>query len=123
MIDSDTKFCRVEPETDASDGKVPTNVTTWEWLFESEEFVPFRKSSGGTIGAYHNAVTKERLDFAQVKAKATTLSTVLVEKYGLQAGQTVSIFSTNTVWYAVALWATIRVGGLAQKYTDGMRER
>jgi 4-coumarate--CoA ligase len=60
-------------------------------------------------------VTKESLDYSQVKAKATTLSTVLVDKYGLQAGQTVSIFSTNTVWYAVALWATIRVGRSARE--------
>lgn len=97
-------------QTDASGVIVPDDVTTWEWLFESDEFVPFQNSSGAVFGAYNNAVTKERLDFAQVKAKAITLSTVLVENYGLQAGQTVSIFSTNTVWYAVALWATIRVG-------------
>lgn len=97
-------------QTDASGVIVPDNVTTWEWLFESDEFVPFQHSSNSVVGAYNNAVTKERLDFAQVKAKAITLSTVLVENYGLQAGQTVSIFSTNTVWYAVALWATIRVG-------------
>lgn len=89
---------------------VPTNVTTWEWLFESEKYVLFQRSSDSIIGAYKNAVTKECLDFSQVRSKATTLSTVLVEDYGLQAGQTVSIFSTNTVWYAVALWATIRVG-------------
>lgn len=85
-------------------------MTTWEWLFESEEYVPFQNTSSAAIGAYNNAVTKERLDFAQVKAKATTLSTVLVRDYGLRADQTVSIFSTNTVWYSVALWATIRVG-------------
>lgn len=97
--------------TDASSVIVPTNVTTWEWLFESEEYVAFRNASSAGIGAYNNAVTKERLDFAQVKEKATTLSTVLVEHYGLRAEQTVSVFSTNTVWYAVALWATIRVGG------------
>lgn len=97
--------------TDALSVIVPTNVTTWEWLFESEEYVPFRNASSTGIGAYNNAVTKEQLDFTQVKAKATTLSTVLVEHYGLRAGQTVSVFSTNTVWYAVALWATIRVGG------------
>lgn len=110
--DSDTSFCQGGTRfTDASSVIVPTNVTTWEWLFESEEYVPFSYASSPVLGAYNNAVTKERLDFAQVKAKATTLSTVLVEHYGLGAGQTVSIFSTNTVWYAVALWATIRVGG------------
>ncbi|KAJ0118240.1 hypothetical protein J7T55_009023 [Diaporthe amygdali] len=72
---------------------------------------PDLDTPSAVIGAYNNAVTGERLDFGQVKSKATTLSTVLVEEYGLRADQTVSIFSTNTVWYAVALWATIRVGG------------
>ena len=105
-----TQFSAKVDQTDASGIIVPDNVTTWEWLFEADEFVHFRNSSSAVIGAYNNAVTKERLDFAQVKAKATTLSTVLVENYGLQAGQTVSIFSTNTVWYAVELWATIRIG-------------
>ncbi len=63
------------------------------------------------MGAYVNAVTKERLDFAEVKRKATQLSTVLVHKYGLQPGETVSLFSTNTIWYPVAMWAIVRAGG------------
>lgn len=109
--DSDEKVCQTGLDIDARSLVVPTNVTTWEWLFESEEYVPFRKVSSAVIGAYNNAVTGERLDFGQVKSKATTLSTVLMKEYGLRADQTVSIFSTNTVWYAVALWATIRVGG------------
>lgn len=63
------------------------------------------------MGAYVNAITKESLDFAEVKQKATHLSTVLVHKYGLQPGDTVSLFSTNTIWYPVAMWAIVRVGG------------
>lgn len=101
---------QVGPKNDALTLIVPTGVTTWQWLFESEQYVPFRSTSSGSSGAYNDAVTKERLDFSQVKEKATILSTVLVNDYGLQPGQTVSIFSTNTVWYAVALWATIRAG-------------
>ncbi|KAI4595380.1 hypothetical protein KJ359_007055 [Pestalotiopsis sp. 9143b] len=58
-----------------------------------------------------NAVTEERLDFAAVKEKATKLSTVLVRKYGLAPHQTVSLFSTNTIWYPVVMWAAVRVGG------------
>lgn len=42
---------------------------------------------------------------------AEALSTVLVRSYGLQPGDAVSIFSTNTIWYSVAMWATVRVGG------------
>lgn len=89
---------------------VPTDLTTWEWLFETEQYVPFNTHSGGQLGSYANAATHERLDFAEVKEKAIALSTALVRDYGLRPGQTVSLFSTNTIWYAVALWATIRVG-------------
>lgn len=85
-------------------------MTTWEWLFESEQYVPFSQGDRASLGSYSNAATHERLDFAEVREKAIALSTVLVRDYGLHPGQTVSLFSTNTVWYAVALWATIRVG-------------
>jgi 4-coumarate--CoA ligase len=51
------------------------------------------------------------LDWAQVKHAATALSTILVRRYGLKPGDTVSLFSTNTVWYPVAMWAVIRAGG------------
>ena len=55
--------------------------------------------------------TKERLIFKDVKRKAEILSTILVQKYGLQPGQTVSLFSGNSVWYPVGVWAIIRAGG------------
>ena len=56
-------------------------------------------------------MSKERLNWAQVKENATYLSTVLVKKYGLKEGETVSLFSANTIWYPVAMWATVRAGG------------
>ncbi|KAF3769795.1 4-coumarate-CoA ligase 2 [Cryphonectria parasitica EP155] len=93
------------------DLEIPTDVTTWEWLFETEQYIPFSTGSRGVLGTYQNAVTSESLDLAQVREQAVALSTALARDYGLQPGQTVSIFSTNTIWYAVALWATIRVGG------------
>ncbi len=62
------------------------------------------------LAGYINAITKERLDWAAVKTKATQLSTVLVRDYGLQPGETVSLFSTNTIWYPVAMWAVVRMG-------------
>ncbi|KIX01523.1 uncharacterized protein Z518_09249 [Rhinocladiella mackenziei CBS 650.93] len=90
---------------------VPTHITTWEWAFETKEYSPLYKSSSITLGGYVNAVTKERLDWAEVKTKATQLSTALIKRYGLKPGETVSLFSTNTIWYPVALWAVIRAGG------------
>lgn len=82
--------------------QAPTNVTTYQHCFEDNPSVS---------GAYENAITKERLTFAEVKRKAEVLSTVLVRKYNLQPGQTVSLFSGNSIWYPVGVWATIRAGG------------
>lgn len=105
---------RQRPESHTDNGplsSVPTNLTTWEWLFENEKSVPFTThSKNEQLGRYINAATAEQLDFKQVKDQATALSTALVRDYGLRPGDTVSVFSTNTVWYPVALWATLRVG-------------
>jgi 4-coumarate--CoA ligase len=90
----------------------PSNITTWEWLFEDTEYSPlYHRPKGKSLGAYVNVATKESLDWAQVKEKATLLSAALVRKYGVQPGDTISLFSTNTIWYPVAMWATIRAGG------------
>jgi 4-coumarate--CoA ligase len=63
------------------------------------------------LGGYHNAVTKETLNWQQVKDTATYLSTALVKNYGLKETDTVSLFSQNTIWYPIAMHATLRVGG------------
>ncbi|KAF2482321.1 hypothetical protein BDY17DRAFT_324611 [Neohortaea acidophila] len=89
---------------------VPTNLTIWEWAFESPEYSPVIRYPKEKLGSYINAITKERLDFADVKLKATLLSAALVNEYGLQPGDTVSLFSTNTIWYPVVMWATLRAG-------------
>lgn len=39
------------------------------------------------------------------------LSTALVKKYGLKEGETVSLFSANSIYYPLAMHATLRVGG------------
>ncbi|KIW83235.1 hypothetical protein Z517_02480 [Fonsecaea pedrosoi CBS 271.37] len=92
-------------------GTVPEDITTWEWVFESKEFSPLLKTPREPLAAYVNAVTKERLDWDAVKTAATQLSTALVKEYGFQPGETISLFSTNTIWYPVAMWAVIRAGG------------
>lgn len=89
---------------------VPTNVTTWQWAFESREHAPAIYAPNDH-GHYENAVSKERLSYAEVKDKATLISTALVRKYGFKVGDTVSLFASNTIWYPVALWSTVRVGG------------
>ncbi|KAF2425789.1 acetyl-CoA synthetase-like protein [Tothia fuscella] len=81
---------------------IPIHCTTYQHFFEE---------TPNLDGAYENVTTRERLSFIDVKRKAEILSTILVERYGLQPGQTVSLFSGNTIWYPVGIWATLRAGG------------
>ncbi|KAF9894780.1 hypothetical protein FE257_004401 [Aspergillus nanangensis] len=64
------------------------------------------------LGAYVNAVTLEKVRYDELKEYTTYISTALVKKYGLQAGETVALFSPNTIWYPVAMLSTVRVGGV-----------
>jgi 4-coumarate--CoA ligase len=88
---------------------VPTELTDWDWLFDSPHSVLSRYPANELAG-FQNAITKERVDWAEVKKYSTYISTALVKKYGLKAGETVSLFGQNTVWYPVAMFAGLRVG-------------
>ncbi|KAJ5806708.1 hypothetical protein N7474_010300 [Penicillium riverlandense] len=90
---------------------VPENLPIWDFLFESE-YSPLRRSKANNLAGFTNAVTKERVRYDELKTYATSLSTALVRRYGLRAGETVALFSPNTVWYPVAMLGTIRVGGV-----------
>jgi acyl-coenzyme A synthetase/AMP-(fatty) acid ligase len=80
-------------------------------------FSPLKYSHRNKLGYYEDAATKERLDFVDVKEKAACLSTALVRRYRFRARDTVSLFSSNNIWYPVALWATVRVGTSEQSYS------
>lgn len=88
---------------------VPTELTDWDWLFDSS-YSPLNKFPPNELAGFQNAVTKERVDWADVKKYSTYISTALVNKYGLKTGETVALFSQNTVWYPVAMFAGLRVG-------------
>ena len=57
-------------------------------------------------------MTKEHLSYTDVKVHTTHLSTALVKNYGLKQGQTVALFSPNSVWYPIAMLGTLRAGGV-----------
>jgi 4-coumarate--CoA ligase len=90
---------------------LPRHLTTWQWLFEDPTYSPLHRFPENELGGYTDARTKESLNWRQVKEAATYLSTALVKKYGLKEGDTVALFSQNTIWYPVAMHATLRVGG------------
>jgi len=88
---------------------VPTGVTDWEWLFDSPHS-PIDKYPSDELAGFQNAITKERVNWADVKKYSTYISTALVKRYGLKEGETVSLFSQNTIWYPVVMFAGLRAG-------------
>ncbi|KAI3327107.1 acetyl-CoA synthetase-like protein [Xylariaceae sp. AK1471] len=91
----------------------PDDVTIWEWLFEeSSKYSPLNKYRDEDLAGYVDAVTKERVSWRDVKEAAAYISTALVREYDLKAGNTLSLFSRNTIWYPVMLFAAMRVGGV-----------
>jgi 4-coumarate--CoA ligase len=89
----------------------PRDLTIWQWLFDSPG-CPTSKYSASEIKGYTNSETEERASYHQIKQYATNLSTALIKKYGFKTGDTVSLFSPNTIWYPVAMLAVNRVGGV-----------
>ncbi|KIX97086.1 uncharacterized protein Z520_07200 [Fonsecaea multimorphosa CBS 102226] len=91
--------------------EVPSHLPIWKWLFDSE-YSPLRRYKLEELGGYTNAITKEHLSYSDLRLHTIHLSTALVKRYGLQEGQTVSIFSPNTVWYPCVMFGTLRAGGI-----------
>jgi acyl-CoA synthetase (AMP-forming)/AMP-acid ligase II len=92
----------------------PTDLTVWEWAFEDKRYSPIFRNPPSKLAGFSNAVTGERLDFLQVKEHATYLCTALASQYGLGRDDTVSLFSQNSIWYPVAMFAVLRAGTFAQ---------
>ncbi|OAG03502.1 4-coumarate-CoA ligase 2 [Paraphaeosphaeria sporulosa] len=88
---------------------LPTELTDWDWLFDSK-YSPINKFPPNELNGFQNAVTKERVSWLDVKNYSTYISTALVKRYGLREGETISLFSQNTVWYPVAMFAGLRAG-------------
>lgn len=89
---------------------VPSDLPVWTWLFDSK-YSPLKKATGAQIQGYTNAATEEHISYADLKVLSTHISTALVKRHGLNEGDTVALFSPNTVWYPVAMFAALRAGG------------
>jgi 4-coumarate--CoA ligase len=63
------------------------------------------------LAGYQDALTKERVSWGHVKQYSTFICTALVRKYGIREGDTISLFSQNTIWYPVAMFSVLRAGG------------
>lgn len=93
---------------------LPTNTTVWQWLFDdASPASPLRGNPADhALAGYLDATTGERLSWRQVRDNATYISTALVRKYAFAPQDTLSLFSPNSIWYPVTLFAAVRVGGV-----------
>jgi hypothetical protein len=111
--DIDRKFLyhSQPPQPPQPTSTVPTNITTWSWLFSSPAS-PLSKNPDSEIAGFRNALTEQRISYSEVKRHTTHLSTALVKHHGLVKGDVVALFSPNTPWYPVAMLAVNRVAGI-----------
>ncbi|KAJ5633280.1 hypothetical protein N7490_009619 [Penicillium lividum] len=91
---------------------VPQDRTIWDYTFESPKFNSLQKSPE-MFGGYVNTKTKQRLGYGEVKELATYLSTALYHDHNIRAGDRVIMFSENSIWYPIAMFDTVRMGGIA----------
>ena len=90
---------------------MPTDVAIWDWLFDSPSS-SLKRNPSSELRGYSDAITGERINYAQVQEATTYLSTALARKYGLKSGEVVALFSPNNIWYPVAMLGTLRAGML-----------
>jgi len=91
---------------------LPPKESIWSFFFNSS-YSPLSTNSPSTSqSGYLDASTGASLSYSQVKQKATALSTALVRNHGMKAGDTCILFSQNSIWYPVAMFAVLRAGGV-----------
>ncbi|KXJ89525.1 hypothetical protein Micbo1qcDRAFT_137381 [Microdochium bolleyi] len=96
------------------DIELPTDITIWHWLYgDNSPYSPINRFPEDQLAGFLDASTGERLSWKQVKEAATFISTALSKKYGFREGETLNLFSRNSIWYPVTLTAAIRIGGVA----------
>lgn len=90
---------------------MPTDITVWDWLFDSPSS-PLERYPDNELAGYIDAETKDRLNWAQVKEATTYISTALDRRFNFQPNDTITLFSGNTIWYPVAMFSAVRLGGV-----------
>lgn len=91
---------------------LPPNESIWSFFFNSAHSPLSTTSSSTSPSGYLDASTGASLSYSAVKQKATSLSTALIRNHGFKVNDTVILFSQNSIWYPVAMFAVLRAGGV-----------
>ncbi|KAI5840846.1 hypothetical protein DFP73DRAFT_482103, partial [Morchella snyderi] len=89
---------------------VPQTSTIYNFLFGPASTISTTPAS--STRSFIDAATDARISFPELKQLTTHLSTALTRHYGLRPGETVALFSTNTIWYPAAMYGVLRAGGV-----------
>jgi len=89
---------------------VPTDILIWSWIFDHA--LPNCKFNRDQAGGFRDAKSEEFLSFTDVKRLATYLSTAVAQKYDIKEGSHVTIFCSNSIWYPVLTFSTVRLGAI-----------
>ncbi|KIW99599.1 uncharacterized protein Z518_11012 [Rhinocladiella mackenziei CBS 650.93] len=92
------------------DTPVPTDISIWSWLFD--QALPTSKFNRDQTAGFRDAKSQEFLPFAEVKSLATYLSTAIAQRYDIKTGSHVTIFCSNSIWYPVVTFSTVRLGAI-----------
>ncbi|CUS14707.1 unnamed protein product [Tuber aestivum] len=102
--------CR-DPAPNTTVITVPTTTSIWPWIFQN----PTSKlslSPPSRVGSFVDASNGNGFTHHTLRDNSTYLSTALCKAHNLQPNDAVSLFSTNTIYYPVAVFAALRVGAV-----------
>lgn len=86
-------------------------MTIWSWLFDSKYSLA-RNAAGPRTGGFRDGSNNQFLSFDDVRDLATQLSTALRKCYSIDQGDGVCIFASNTIWYPIVVFASVRLGAV-----------
>ena len=78
------------------DIQLASDLSIWDWLFDSPSST-LNKYTVSQLRGYSNGITGERINYSEVRDLTAYISTALVKDYGLREGQTVAVFTPNTI--------------------------
>lgn len=85
---------------------VADDTLIWQFLFESQ--IPRYRPK--LTGSFRDGIADEALPFSQLKNHILYLSSMLSLAKSLRPQDNVAIVGTNTIWYPIAVFASIRLG-------------
>jgi hypothetical protein len=87
---------------------VPLNKPIWSWLFNREA----SEGNEDSVNGFQDAANGDFISYRELRTLSSKISTSFTRDYGFKAGDCISVFCANSIWYPVAMYAALRVGEL-----------